>query len=105
MPTIAELNDKLRMTGQGGQIMMTRTIAELPPEEKLAIIDTFRGFDNFSEDNDPYGEHDFGSFYVRGEQFFFKIDYFDPSMKFASADPADPTITQRVCTVMYAHEY
>ena len=32
-------------------------------------------FDAFTPDNDPYGEHDFGSIDLDGEKLFWKIDY------------------------------
>jgi hypothetical protein len=38
-----------------------------------------RDFVDFTEDNDPYGEHDFGSFTVSGVKIFWKIDYYDES--------------------------
>jgi hypothetical protein len=55
--------------------------------------------------NDPYGEHDFGSFEVTGHKFFFKIDAYDIDMRFGSEDPADPTKTTRVLTLMLAEDY
>jgi hypothetical protein len=59
----------------------------------------------FDEGNDPYGEHDFGSFDDGGEKFFWKIDYFDPSMTAGSSDASDPKQTCRVLTLMFASEY
>ena len=59
----------------------------------------------FSEDNDPHGEHDFGSFEVDGENYFFKLDYYSPDMEGGSEDPADPEKTTRVLTIMRADEY
>ena len=61
--------------------------------------------DAFCEDNDPYGEHDFGAFEVEGEKLFWKIDYYDKALEHGSEDPADPTRTTRVLTVMLASEY
>ena len=62
-------------------------------------------FDDFSADNDPHGEHDFGSFDLAGDRFFWKIDYYDPTLEFGSDDPADPSKTTRVLTLMLAAEY
>ena len=62
-------------------------------------------FDDFTADNDPHGEHDFGSFDLAGDKFFWKIDYYDPTLEFGSDDPADPTKTTRVLTLMLAAEY
>ena len=64
-----------------------------------------RTFNEFTSDNDPYGEHDFGSFEVVGEKFMFKIDYFDKELIHHSPDPSDPAVTERVITIMLAVEY
>jgi hypothetical protein len=45
-------------------------------------------FAEFTPENDPYGEHHFGSFAVGMEQFW-KIDYYDLPLEFGSNDPAD----------------
>jgi hypothetical protein len=55
--------------------------------------------------NDPHGEHDFGNFTLAGRKFFWKIDYYDAAMEFGSEDPADPSKTTRVLTIMLASEY
>jgi hypothetical protein len=36
---------------------------------------------------------------------FFKIDYYDRTLTHHSSDPADPTVTSRIITVMLAEEY
>ena len=41
----------------------------------------------------------------KGERYFFKIDYYDLTLEFRSDDPADPTKTTRVLTLMRADEY
>ena len=69
-----------------------------------ALLEVTR-FDRFTDDNDPYGEHDFGSFELVGRTFFFKIDTYDPNMEFGSEDPSDPTKTTRVLTLMLAEDY
>ena len=64
-----------------------------------------RGFDTFTENNDPHGEHDFGSIEVEGETVFFKIDYFDRDVVMHSPDASDPSVTTRILTLMLAQEY
>lgn len=102
---IALLNDVLRATLTGGRVMMTRSVAALPDDERFAVIDGARRFTAFNDDNDPYGEHDCASFEAAGRRCLFKIDYYDPDMKHGSHDRADPTRTCRVLTIMLAEDY
>ncbi len=69
------------------------------------IVKTIAVFDDFCHANDPYEEHDFGAFEVDGHTVMFKIDYFDHDLSMHSPDPADPSVTQRVITIMLAEEY
>ena len=62
-------------------------------------------YDDFTEDNDPYGEHDFGAFELEGQKLFWKIDYYDLELRFGSDDPGDPDKTRRVLTILLAEEY
>ena len=62
-------------------------------------------FDSFTEDNDPYGEHDFGSIDCLGKKLFWKIDCYAPNMESGSPDPTDTKQTVRVLTIMLANEY
>jgi hypothetical protein len=102
---IARLNDDLRRTFIGGKTMMTAGINALPDDAKAKVLSAVRSFSDFTEDNDPHGEHDFGSFEVEGEKCFWKIDYYDKTMEFGSDAPADPAVTTRVLTIMLASEY
>jgi hypothetical protein len=102
---IAALNDAFRKTGIGGKWLITRGIAALPTWQQQAILQIVCAFNAFNEDNDPYGEHDFGAFEHRGRRICWKIDYYDPGMTFASADPSDPAQTVHVLTVMLVEEY
>jgi len=102
---IAHLNDLLRDTFLTGRIVITDGINALPNDMREEIITRVREFKDFSPDNDPYGEHDFGSFELTGNKIFWKIDYYDRNYEFASENPADPKQTRRVLTIMLASEY
>ncbi len=102
---ISELNDRFRTTGLGGQVLLTRGIADLDLLAQVAIVQKVREFDSFKKANDPYGEHDFGSFDHDGMKIFWKIDYYDTSLEYGSEDPSDPEQTARVLTIMLASEY
>lgn len=103
---IRMLNDNLRVNFIGGRVLMTEGIQSLQENTRHDIIEAIRDFEDFDTDaNDPYQEHDFGSVEVDGKKAYFKIDYYDKSMIFASENPADPSITSRIMTIMLAHEY
>jgi hypothetical protein len=102
---IRALNDALRRCGRGGRIMMTAGIDALGSEKRARVLRAVAAFDNFNEDNDPYGEHDCATLRVAHIHVLFKIDHYDLELRFHSPDPSDPTVTQRVLTVMLAEEY
>lgn len=70
--TIAEFNDKLRQYPQ--LWVFTQGVGSLPHEKIQTIIQLVQEFDDFNEDNDPWGEHDFGSFDFEGTKYFWKIE-------------------------------
>lgn len=102
---IRELNDRLRYSGLGGRVFITRGIDALGAHAAAKILAAVRRFDGFTPENDPYGEHDFGNLEVEGRTIFFKIDYYDPTETMHSEDAADPEKTRRVLTIMLAEEY
>jgi Protein of unknown function (DUF3768) len=102
---IRALNDELRQNFAQGPAVLTPGVAALGPAVVERIVKTIAVFDDFCQANDPYEEHDFGSFDADGHRIFFKIDYLDQSMSMHSPDPADPSVTQRVITIMLAEEY
>ena len=101
---IRELNDQLRCQHRGGTIMVTAGVQSMGADF-IAAVDVALTKVTFDSDNDPYGEHDFGVVEVKGRRVFFKTDYYDLALCFASPDPADQTITRRVMTMMLAEEY
>jgi hypothetical protein len=102
---IRALNDQLRTTLSGGQVMLTTGILALTEVQKSAVMRAVVQFSDFSIINDVYGEHDFGSIEIGEVKVMWKIDYYDLKMQYASPDPSDPDVTRRVMTVMLAEEY
>lgn len=105
MTDIKTLNDNFRKSFSGGKVMLTCGISAKSQKEVAEILNQVRCFNNFTKANDPYQEHDFGSFDYNGEKIYWKIDYYDKSYQFYSADSSNPDITNRVMTVMLASEY
>ena len=64
-----------------------------------------QNFNDFTEDNNVYGENDFGSFDYKGEKILWKIDYYDLNNKYHSEDPSNPYITNRILTIMTVYEF
>jgi hypothetical protein len=105
MKRTRELNDAFRMTLRSGRVLITAAVNALPDDLKALAIQRVRTFSDFSKENDPHNEHDFGRFELGGETFFWKIDYYDESCTFGSMDPSDPSKTMRVLTLMLASDY
>ena len=81
---IRELNDRLRLTREGGQVVVTSGVSERGREFVNAALQAVRTFTAFTPGNDPYDEHDFGMVEVDGQDVYFKVDlYEDPSVKAA----------------------
>jgi len=97
---IAEINDKHRQNMEGCTV--TRGVVAMGDDAKEIFVKV-RDFTDFTEDNDPYGEHDFGSFTVSGVKIFWKIDYYDEALK-GWCDPLSPDCN-RVLAIMRADEY
>lgn len=97
------LNDLARQSFTGCRVVITVGIEAL--DEMEAILRAVQQYDGFTEDNDPYQEHDFGSFRHNNQTVFWKFDYLDIDLQMHSLDASDPSITTRVLTVMLAEEY
>ena len=102
---IRTLNDDLRQNLIGGLAVMTLGVSALGQQAVERIVKTIAVYDDFCHANDPHEEHDFGSFEAEGKTIFFKIDYYDRSLTYHSPDPSDPSVTERVITIMLAEEY
>ena len=98
---IARRNDEFRHAGPTQDWLMTQGAAALP--DRLGLIRTVMTFDNFTEDNDPWHEHDFCNFLWHKEKVYAKIDYYDQALQYG-LDPLDPEC-RRVMTILLASEY
>ena len=96
---IAALNDSFRQNLQDWYF--TPGVQSLP--DVPGLIRTVQTFDMFTLDNDPYGEHDFGSIIWHKNKTYWKIDYYDQALQYWH-DPLDSDC-RRVLTIMLASEY
>jgi hypothetical protein len=119
---IARLNDLARRAmGVACTAVATVGFRSLPEADQSCVRELIQTFDAFTEDNDPHGERDFGTIYQLAdgrwtterprlrederERVFWKLDYYDRQMRFASEDAANPAVTRRVLTIMLSDEY
>ena len=81
---ICDLNDQFRASSDRfGRVVLTAGVHGIGPEFIAAVVVEVSTYNAFTPDNDPHGEHDFGSFTLGGEELFWKIEYYD---KTASSD-------------------
>jgi hypothetical protein len=119
---IARLNDLARRAmGVACTLVATVGFRSLSDPDQSRVRELIETFDAFTEDNEPHGERDFGCVYQLGdgrwtterprvradesERVFWKLDYYDRELQFASEDAANAAITRRVLTIMLADEY
>ena len=119
---IARLNDLARSAmGVACTAVATVGFRSLPASDQSRVRELIETYDAFDGDNNPHGERDFGTIYQLAdgrwtterprlrederERVFWKLDYFDRQMRFASDDAANPAITRRVLTIMLSDEY
>ena len=109
---IRQLNDGFRQsitaTGViGGEVLLSAAVFGLSPDVYGRVIEKIINFSDFNADDDPRGEHNFGSFDLEetGQRIFWKIDYYDPSARYGSEDPSDAEKTLRVLSIMLADAY
>lgn len=112
---IALLNDELRkklITGElfkadsKDKAFITRGASVFVNSmNRMQFLNNVALYRNFTEDNNPHGERDFGNFMYQKEKIFWKIDYKDNAMMYHSPDASDPSQTIRVLTIMKASEW
>ena len=107
---IRDANDRFRRGDSDipGERLITQGLAATIEEAGASPLDVMQivmALDTFTEENDPYGTHEFGSFEFYGQTCFWKLDLFDNDLTYGSPDPTDLCQTKRVLTIMLASEY
>jgi len=96
----ATTNDNARKSmGLGCMLVQTQGVNALPPEKQSLLREMVEKFNIFTEDNDPYKEHDFGSINLDGVKYFWKIDDYGEDYR------ANGATRRLVLTIMEAAEY
>jgi Protein of unknown function (DUF3768) len=102
---IQELKDAFRQSFVGGTVVVAAGFLSLTAERRGLILAKLQTFDQFNKDNALNREHDFGIIEDRDVRCIWKTDCYDSDMELMSSDPADPSVSTRVLTVMLAEEY
>ncbi len=118
--TIAALNDQLRkdphwkitlqtfasfIYENDHKWMITPEVSYLPQDQLNELVTKVRELDDFTLENDPCSEHNFGKVTQDDMDYFWKINYYDLDFESCTVDPANPVKTRRVLTLMRADEY
>jgi len=94
------------------RIVLTQGVVALKenhPEQYQDLITKVREFNQFVSDpnddrqNDPYGEHDFGSIEIGDSKYFWKVDYYDAGWE-NGVNPREE-VPNLLLTIMAADEY
>ena len=93
------------MRNFGNELVITRGVEARGWDFIARALAAVRDFSDFTPDNDPYGEHDFGAFELDGVKLNWKIDCYDRALEYGSPDPGDAEKTRRILTILLAEEY
>jgi len=96
----AQINDNARKSmGIGCMLVQTAGVSNLPSEKQSQLREMVEKFNIFTENNDPYKEHDFGKVTLDNEDYFWKIDDYGEDYK-------EHGVSRRlVLTIMRTDEY
>ena len=104
---IAELNDRVRLgLDRDARVVMTATcLAALAGDgrrssEAIAQAAVLAAIRRYAFASEAGPERDRGEFTLGATTIRFKIDYYDRSLDWGSENPADPSVTVRVMTIM-----
>lgn len=106
---IAEQNDYFRQqppeNGTFGKWVCTASIHAEGPDFVFACFRAVCAYDDFTEDNDPFGSHEMGFMEVRGKKVWWKIDFYNPTYEAGSENPSSLNDTRRVLTILFPSDY
>ena len=87
-----------------GMYNVTRGVHYLPPDAKMQILHAVQNYNDFTKDNDPYGEHDFGEVELPNlPKVYWRIAYYeDATLQWGAAEPAEKCY--RLLTILLADE-
>ena len=90
---------------RAGMYNVTRGVHHLPPDAKMQILHAVRAYNDFTADNDPYGEHDFGVIELPNlPKVYWRIEYYeDARMQYGAESPAEKCF--RSLTILLADEH
>jgi len=106
---LAHINDTIRMNlckfrcnahveGVYGQLMFTRNVIDILGDKITVLLQAVGSFNEFTEDNNPHHENDFGKIDLFGNTWFWKFDYYDKDLQYFGHHA-------HVLTVMLAEDY
>lgn len=101
---IRELNDTLRMYGEGGETVYSEGFQHLDRDAQAQAISAIRATDSFDDDEHASGTVTIGD-WMNEQSISWEIEYRDASnANFESSNPADPAETARILTIKLAGE-
>ncbi|WP_306115068.1 MULTISPECIES: DUF3768 domain-containing protein [unclassified Roseovarius] len=96
---------EMQTKGIQGQVLVTPGVSGEGAEFQAASLAAVATDTRFTDENDPYGDHTFGTVTVSGQKLFWKIDLYDADFTYGSERPFDLSVTRRVLTIMCPSEY
>ena len=88
-----------------GRVVCTRAVHARGAAFVMAALEAVAADETFTPDNDPHGDHGSSAVTVKGVRLWWRIDLYDPDLRFGSERPDDPEATTRVLTIMLPEDH
>ena len=101
---IAEQNDAFRCKrpeGGQGKWVYTQAVHAEGPDFVHACVAAVAAYDDFTEENDPYGTHEMGFMEVEDKKVWWRIDLYDRAYEGGSQEPTSLVEPRRVLTILF----